>query len=213
MRVSYVSANGVTTCKLAKLNRVFPIVGDPDVIGAVSANTLTAAVALFAVDMCYNQRSITDAATANKNKYYIVFTTGANSGQRRQLLNHNSDLAVTVAGAVLTTDAAVGFYVEAEYAYMVATETATWEHLSNAIVLNENTLDLSNTPTQAVTAAVSYTAYGVREPIDPSLQVFNAANGDTYYSIGMPDPRPKQGRSRTARDTDLREDPIQIKRT
>lgn len=213
MRVSYVSANGVTTCKLAKLNRAFPIVGDPDVIGAVSANTLTAAVALFASDMCYNQRLITDAATANKNKYYIVFTTGANSGQRRQLLNHNSDLAVTLSGAVLTTDAAVGFYVEAEYAYTAVAETSTWEHLSNAIVLNENTLDLSNTPTQAVAAAVSYTAYGVREPIDPSLQVFNAANGDTYYSIGMPDPRPKQGRSRTARDTDLREDPIQIKRT
>jgi hypothetical protein len=213
MRVSYVSANGVTSCKLAKLNRVFPIVGDPDATGAVTANTLTVAAALFTADMCYNQRLIADAATANKNKYYVVFTTGVNSGQRRQLLNHNSALAVTVAGATLTTDAAVGFYVEAEYAYTVVTETSAWEHISNAIVLNENTLDLSNTPTQAVVAAVSYTAYGVREPIDPSLQVFDATNGDTYYSIGMPDPRPKQGRSRSARDTDLREDPIQIKRT
>lgn len=213
MRINYVSANGVTTCTLAKLNRVFPIVGDPNEIGAVAGNTLTAASALFTADMCYNQRLLANAATANKNKYYAVFTSGANSGQRRQLLNHNSDFAVVVAGAALTTDAAAGYYVEAEYAYTVVTETSSWEHLTNAIVLNENTLDLSNTPTQAVAAAVSYTAYGVREPIDPSLEVFDEANGDTYYSIGMPDPRPKQGRSRTARDVDLREDPIQIKRT
>jgi hypothetical protein len=231
MRISYVAANGVTTCKLAELNRAFPEAGDPDELGAVTGNTLTSTIALFSDTMCYNQRYRDDPATANKDKYYVVFTTGVNAGQRRQLFNHNDDFNVVVNGNALTTDAAVGFYVEAEHAYsldfyvendpyvvepadrwIVTTETSSWEHLENAITFTENVLDLSNTPTQAVVGAVSYTAYGVREPIDPSLEVFDEANGDTYYSIGMPDPRPKQGRSRSPRDTDLREDPIQITR-
>lgn len=212
MRISYVEANGVTSCKLAKLNRVFPVAGDPDETGAVTGNTLTAASSLFSEDMCYAQRLLVDAATVNQSKYYVVFTSGVNAGQRRQLLSRVDALNVVVSGAVLTTDAAVDYYVEAEYAYTVVTETSAWEHLANAIVFNENTLDLSNTPTQAVVPAVSYTAYGVREPIDPSAEVFDDTNGDTYYSLGMPDPRPKQGRSRSARDADLREDPIQITR-
>jgi hypothetical protein len=116
-------------------------------------------------------------------------------------------------GAVLTTDLAADYYIEKEHAPEVATETSIWEHLKNLIVIDENTIDLSATPTQDVDPAVSFTAYGVREPIDPALETFDATAGDTYYTLGMPDPRPVQGRSRSGHDADLREDPIQIKVT
>lgn len=213
MRISYVSGAGVDTCKLATLNRVDPIEGDPDFTGAISTNTLTVTFPLFSDEMCYEQRAASDPSTALKAKYYIVFTSGANNGERRHLLTHSGSLEGTVDGAALTTDAAVTFYIEVERAYAVTTETAQWEHVRNYMVLDQNTVDLSNSPTQDAAATVSYTAYGVREPIDPGSETFDDSAGDTYYSIGMPNPRPKQGRRRTGRDTDLREDPIQITRT
>lgn len=213
LRIGYVASNNNTTCRIFELVRVMPIEGDPDFTGALSGNTLTASAALFSPEMCKTQRSSNDSTTALKDQYYAVITSGPNAGQRRRLENRIDDFNVELAGAALTTDPIADYYIEVEQHPAVEMETSTWEHLKNFVVINGNTLDLSNTPTQDAATPVLYTAYGVREPIDPSLEVFDASQGDTYYAIGMPDPRPKQGRSRTGQDTDLREDPIQITRT
>lgn len=212
-RINYVAAANSADCKLAWLSRVHPIESDPDETGAVTGNTLTAPFAFFTPDMCRTNRAGLDPTTELTDQYFIVFTSGANSGQRRRLETYTSATQVVLQGAVLTTDLAVDYYIEKERAPEVATETSIWEHLRNLIVIDENTIDLSATPTQDVDPAVSFTAYGVREPIDPSLETFNATLGDTYYTLGMPDPRPVQGRSRSGHDADLREDPIQIKVT
>lgn len=212
-RITRVDAVDVPDCTLAALSRFHPIELDPDETGSVTGNTLTATSALFVAQMCRVNRAGLNAATELTEQYFIVFTTGANSGQRRRLETYISGTQVIIAGAVLTTDLAVDYFIEKEVAPTVVTETSTWEHLKNSIVIDGNTIDLSATPTQDVDPTVSFTAYGVREPIDPSLETFDATLGDTYYMIGMPDPRPTQGRSRTGHDTDLREDPLQITRT
>ncbi len=78
--------------------------------------------------------------------------------------------------------------------------------------MSGNTVDFSNTPSQDG-AVVSYTAYGVREPIDPPSETFDESLGDTMYSIGMSAPSISNTRTRTGLETDLRDEPLQIKRT
>lgn len=207
----YVSA---TQVRLATSTRYLPSFY-ADETGSVTGVTLTASTGFFLPTMGYNQRLLADPATVNAEKYYIVFTSGANTGERRRILDVLDTFNVDVDGAALTTDAAADFYVELAQAYTVIEEMTAWEHLKSQVTLNGNALDLSNTPTQATVGSVGYTAYGVLEPEDPAAvsPVFDASLGDTYYYIGMPDPRPEPQRSRSARDVDLHEDPIQIKVT
>jgi hypothetical protein len=212
-RITSVAGTGVADCKLATLTRHHPIVLDPDATGAVAVNTLTVAAPTFTPQMCRANRAILDPTTELTEQFFIIFTSGANNGIRRRLETFISALSATVTGAALTVDASVTFYIEKEKSPVVTPETGLWEHLRNSIVISGNTVNLPVSPTQDTDPTVSYTAYGVREPIDPALETFDETLGDTYYMIGMPDPRPPQGRSRTGHDADLREDPIQIKRT
>lgn len=211
-RITSVAGTNVTDCKLASLTRYYPIEGDPDEVGAVSGLTLTTTVSLFTLQMCRANRFLLDPTTELTQQFFVVFTSGANSGQRRRLETFGSPTSVTVTGATLTTDPSASFYIENEDAPVVSTETGLWEHLKNSIVINGNTVTLPVTPTQDADT-VPFTAYGLRQPVDPSLETFDETLGDTYYTIGLLDPRPAQGRSRTGRDADLREDPIQITRT
>jgi hypothetical protein len=212
MRINEVVS--ATQVKLATVNRAFPHTGYPDLVGSLTSMTLTMAAATFTPEMGYTNRVDDDPTTAKAVKYYVVCNSGVNAGERRLINEVVSATEVVLTGTALTNDATLSFYVETDRAYSgVVDETSQWEHVKETVIVNGNTLDLSNVSNQGTVASVSYTAYGVREPIDPALGVYSASSGDSYYYIGMPDPRPKNGRSRSSRDADMREDPIQITRT
>ena len=216
-RIQEVLTVGATTARIADLHRTTPLAADPDHSAPLSndggkATVTLAPAALSLTDtMFLNRRVLIDNATARKDLYYMVITSGANNGERRLLLDY-TDTYLILEGSTWTVDASATFYIEEERSPDVVPETSNWEHVKNQVILSGADLDLSNTPTQDA-GTVNYTAYGVREPIDPVAETIDIANGDTEYSLGMPDPRPAQGRTRTPKETDMREDPIQIKET
>jgi hypothetical protein len=203
-----------TSVELTETHRVEPIAGDPDITVDITSNVLTATPSDFVFNklMATTQRALEIPATKSRDRYYIVFTSGVNAGTRAPItvfLDHNQ---VTLGGAV-TDDPAADVYLEVTRSFEGVSECADWEHVQEQIVIDGTTIDLSNTPTQDANPTVSFTAYGVREPDDPATATFDETQGDTLYSVGMPDPRQARGKSRTGRDTDLREDPIEITRT
>lgn len=212
-----VLAPNSTSARIARLSRVSPGVVEPDHVGAITNDggapvlDLTTVTLFITNEMLRDYREYAYYATSLKDQYFIRITSGANSGARRRLKTIAGDY-LYFDGATWTADASASFVLEVEAAPTVVAETSNWEHVQNQVVVTGADLDLSNTPAQDVDV-VSYTAYGIREPIDPSVEVFDEANGDTYYTIGMADPRPVLGRTRTGKETDLREDPIQITRT
>lgn len=172
---------------------------------------------IFLPSMTYTARATANPATVLKERYYLEFTSGVNAGQRFFLGTYLTTNAVKLQGAVADTaaDTAIFGVVRSP---TVMLETSDWEHVRDQILYEglgaaHNVIDLSATPLQDAAAVVNYEAYGVREPIDPTLSVFAANAGDSYYCIGMPDPRQHRGKKRTGRDVDMFESPIQIKVT
>lgn len=201
-----------TRMKVAARHRVGPLVTEPDAHGAVSGEVLTVAFGdvIFSKSMAIKQRAVLTPSTRNTQQYFINFTSGPNPGSSFAIYEYLAANQVRVLGAADTTGS--DFYISVRTTPGVVDEVADWEHVREQIEIRGDVVDLSNTPTQDVNVAVGYTAYGVREPSDPTTETFDAAEGDTMYSIGMPDPRQPRGKSRTGKDTDLREDPIEITR-
>jgi hypothetical protein len=161
--------------------------------------------------MCALDRTQSDATTSKQRQYYITFTSGANTGTSSLINEFVSTEEVLLADSV-TADPTVDFFIEVVVAYEPVTETSDWICVKEQIQIADTEI-VFDTPTQDIDPAVGYTAYGVREPTDVSLAVFDDTNGDTYYSIGMPDPKQRRGKSRTGLTPDLREEPLQITRT
>ena len=213
--LEYVAAEGANVWLLYNKNRVEPLITEPNAVGDVVGGnqlTLVSGSVLFTESMGKSNRLTLNSSTYLKERYYIEFVGGANNGLVAEItttLNTTTVLLDLLVG--LTPDATAQFFIYHLASYEVVTETSIWELIKPQILLTENTVDLTNTPAQDVNVIV-YRTYGVREPIDPTLSVFDDSVGDTLYSIGMPDPRPPQGKSRTSLDTDLREDPIQVSR-
>jgi len=202
-----------TRVKLATQNRVDPIEGDPDLTGSVAGGVLTVVPGdvIFSPLMTVVGRAKLIPTTKDVAQFFINFTSGPDSGTSFPVFDYVAPNKVQLVGA---TDAASADYnVTVKRAPAAVNETSNWERFREQIVIADTTIDLSNTPTQDVNGAVGFTAYGVREPIDPVAEIFDDTAGDTLYSIGMPNPRQKRGKSRTGKDTDMREEPIEITRT
>ncbi len=184
---------------------------------AVTGNVMspvTAGDLIFLPEMGYLDRALADFSTSLQDRYYLEFTSGVNSGLRFYLGTYQAPNEVVALGApsdTATDDAFLGVVRSP----VVVDEISDWEHVRDQIAYEavgstHNEIDLTATPVQDAAAVVNYTAYGVQEPVDPTLSVFDATAGDTYYTIGTPDPRQHRGKSRTGRDTDLFESPVEI---
>jgi len=202
-----------TLVSLATRNRVDPIEGDPDLTGSVSSGifTVTPGDVIFSPLMAVVDRAQLIPATKDVEQYFVNFTSGPDAGMSFAVFAFVSPNQVQLDGVADTAGAL--YNVTVKRAPAAVNEISNWERVREQIAIAGTTIDLSNTPTQDVNAAVGFTAYGVREPIDPTLEVFDDTAGDTLYSIGMPNPRQKRGKSRTGKDTDMREEPIEITRT
>ncbi len=209
-----VAALGATVWSLYKLMRVEPLSTDPSLVGAINAGNelvVTGVSILFAPSMAYYTRLSVDATTYLKNRYFVQFVAGANTGTSIEIMNFVDTGTVMLDPSLpLTLESSAEFFIYQLQAYDVVPEISTWEVIKEQVVIDKNNIDLTGTPAQDA-ATINYRAYGVCEPLDPSIETFDASLGDTLYSIGMPDPKPSLGKSRTGRDTDFREDPLQIR--
>lgn len=205
------SVSGLTA-DLATLNRVEPAESEADATGDINGGQLIVPVntIIFNAPMGRQNR---DSGTEDAERYYIVFTSGVNSGSRSRVNKVLDNKTIELVDPIPADDSSVNFYIEAERAYNLTAETANWEQVREEIVIQDTKIDLSNTPSQDANASVNYTAYGVREPLDVTAETFDDTAGDTMYSIGMNDPKQKRGKSRTGKETDLREEPLQVTRT
>ena len=268
---------------LTELRRFAPGVNESDFVCNILAGDFLTEISgrmSFEPNMCINDKVNTH------DSYIIYLTSGVNSGQNLQLTDYvdSKTIGVSSSGA-LVPDTNVQFYVDIfKGGTPFVEETGSWEAVQEQVVLDGNSLDLSNTPTQDI-AVVDYEAHGVREPTDVvvasglagvftnATSKFTATNspfvagdvgrqivglsgdninlhylitayidannvtispapvddagpvewqlqekfeidqGDTLYSVGMPDHKQHRGKSRTGRDTDLREEPVRIKVT
>jgi hypothetical protein len=202
-----------TKVKLATVSRVDPIASDPDANGVVASQVLTVTPGdiIFSRLMAVTDRAVLIPDTKHVEQYFINFTSGPDTGTSFPIWAYVAPNQVQVLGT--TDSASADFNITVKRAPVAVNEVSNWERVREQIVISDTTIDLSNTPTQDVNAAVGFSAYGVREPIDPVAETFDDTAGDTLYSIGMPDPRQKRGKSRTGKDTDMREEPIEITRT
>jgi hypothetical protein len=194
--------------------RVEPTIHDYDAVGAVTAGnklSLVSGDVLFAPSMALNQRKKTDAATARTNLFFVSFEyPGPNSWSSALITDFIDERTVVLdLSTPLIPDATATFFIYQLQSYDVVPEISSWEVIKEQITFNRNTVDLTATPTQDA-ATINYWACGVQEPINPTTTPIDPSLGDTMYSIGMPDPKPARGKSRTSRDVDFREDPIQI---
>jgi hypothetical protein len=193
---------------LAQLRRVEPIEADPNLTTDVDNNTtftVSAGAVIFSSDMCNLDRAI---SIRDKKRYFIVSPVGVNLGRR--LITSFVNTSSVLVDSAFVAETGMEYYIEVEEAYDLVTETSDWMHVKDQIIMNGTEIDLSETPTQDAGINRVFTSYGVIEPQDPTVQVFDASDGDTLYNIGMPDPHQFRLRSRTGKDTDLREDPIEI---
>jgi hypothetical protein len=200
-----------TQVKIAVERRVHPVAADPDISVALVSNVLTCTAGdyVFSESMAYEDRRAADPATALEKQYFIECTSGANTGQTYRIDKYLAPNQVRLSGGI--TAAAVDTRLIVIEAPVVLDEITEWEHVRDQITISsDHQTVVFSTPAQDVNGAVPYTAYGVREPIDPTVSVFDDSSGDTMYSLGMPDPRQARGRSRTGRDTDMREEPLAI---
>ena len=215
LRINSVTSS--TQVKIAEDRRVHPIVGLPDVVVNVSlvGDVLTVASPgdlIFSKSMCRTDREALDYATSAQERYYVVFTSGPNAGMRYYIKTYISASSVVLQSSPVP---GTGFtcYLGVVKSPDIQSEVAFWELTKEQIYIDGDTIQLPAPARQDPQPAVGYTAYGVLEPVDPTLSVLNPSAGDTPYAIGMVDPRQHRGKSRTGRDTDLREDPIMITRT
>jgi len=206
----------VTHVYLAEDSRLIPV-DVPVTVTSGVVSPVTIADIIFLPQMALATRVVTNYATSLRERYYLEFTSGPDAGTRFYIGTYQSTNAVILLGAVTDTASDTAIF-GVERSPVVVAETSDWEHVRDQILFEaaggtHNTIDLSATPPQDANPLVNYAAYGVREPIDPTLSVFAANAGDTYYHIGMPDPRQHRGKKRTGRDVDMFESPVQIKVT
>lgn len=201
------------TMELFTVNRVDPIEDDPDYTCTITGGTtLTdAGTALFSSEMGRLERIAADYATSDVRRYYVEFTTGTNAGTRALIDSVLSPGVITLNTSV--TNETCDYFIEVEVAYNVQEETTVWWQGSNVYTPSGADVEFGGSIAQNANPTVNYTAYGVREPDDPSIETFDETVGDTLYSIGMVDPRPRGGRSRSGWHVDIREEPVQITRT
>lgn len=210
--LDFISALNDTVWLLYKYLRVGPLDSEPAAVADITANhlNLTSGAIEFSPSMARRERRLLDVTTHLKNKFYVKFTSGPNSGVGIEITRHFSNQHVRLDTTItLADDPAAQFFVYQLQTYDVVPEVNSWEIIKEQVVINKNTIDLTATPPQDA-AIIHYKAYGVREPIDPSIEIFDASLGDTLYSVGMLDPKPANGKPRTGRDTDFREEPLQI---
>jgi hypothetical protein len=201
-----------TKVDIAVERRVSPIAGVGDVDVAVSGGVATVVNPgdlIFSMSYALTSRMAADLATSKRRQFFLEFTgPGPNVGQRFFIGNYLGPSSCTLIGPVADTTAQQ-CYLGVIDAPDVIPEVSDWEHVHDSFTVAGNTVTLQ--PIAVPNAGVvNYTAYGVLEPTDPTVPVINPALGDTPYHIGMVDPRQHRTRSRTGRDTDLREDPVQI---
>jgi len=203
---------GPAKVSIAVERRVSPIAGVGDVDVAVSGGVATVVNPgdlIFSMSYALTSRMAQNLATSKRRQFFLEFTgPGPNIGQRFFIGTYLGPSSCTLIGAVADT-AAQQCYLGVIDAPDVIPEISDWEHVHDSFTVSGNTVTLQPiaVPNPAV---VNYTAYGVLEPTDPTVPAINLALGDTPYHIGMVDPRQHRTRSRTGRDTDLREDPVQI---
>jgi hypothetical protein len=212
-RINEVESSITVIC--AEEHRVHPVAADPDVEVSVLAGTLTVinpGDLIFSMNMCQQDRETADFATSLSDRFYVEFSTGANAGSRFYIQKYVDASTVELKTAPTNTTSDL-CHVGVIRSPAAVNELSSWELVREQIVLDTNTIQLPSIAIQDINPTVAYTAYGVQEPIDPTVSVFDDTAGDTYYHIGMPDPRQHRGKSRTGRDTDMREEPLQITRT
>lgn len=203
---------GPTKVRLAEVRRVDPDSHAPDAIGQVDSNVLSCTYGdvIFSQRMCSDDRRILDPNAFQERIFYVVFTSGPNTGQRARLVKYLAGNKVQIAPtAPLTVDPAVSFYIQVEQHYRgIRDEITDWEIVRDQIV--SGTQVVIDVPSQDV-STINYVVYGVREPIDPTTAIFDATSGDTRYSVGMPNPKLARGRLRSGRNVDMIESPISIR--
>ena len=209
---------GADTVRLAQRLSVLPDAGATSpYTAAVSGTTLTVTPGdfVFDPDMCYLNRRASNAATAKRVEYLVEFLSGANIGEIRTLNSYTGPNTVTLSGAPLATDAAVDITITCRTHYVVGNAGGAWEHLTRNIIATNAEYPAQASDSLVVfgsidVGTVDYTAYGVRVPIDPSLETFDASQGDTYYTVDGLNPCIPYMRSRTGRDMDMQEWPITV---
>lgn len=195
--------------RVATQNQVDPV--EPGTVPASFDGTGTTLVLNNDGDVVFSKSMATETQDNSSRLYYVVVSSGPNNGERRLIQRWLSASSVMLGGAVLAADTAADIHVEVEVHYDVAVDCAYWEHVQQQVKIDAGTIDLSDTPAQDA-GSVNYTAEGIREPDDPTVSTIDDANGDTLYSIGMQDPKANAGRSRTSRDVDLRDEPLEVTR-
>ena len=177
------------TTKFRKTLRVEPNEASPDYEGVVLDGWLYVApgVAVFDRGMGVDT---SPSAVSLKTRYNIVFTTGPNAGNSFLISRYIGAYTLDLAGAPIN-DSTANFYITCDIGadLPLHLEEVPWRAIKyNYVLKTDNTVvDLTNTPTQDA-GTVNYASNGVREPLDPSVSVFDEAAGDTLYYVGMPAP-------------------------
>jgi len=187
--------------------------GATETASAVTAgNEVTIPGFIFSSEMTYNFRLGDDYATSKRRQYYIEFLSGPNTGEVREILQYVSPNAVTVDGAALTADLLVAVTLFYREHYVLISENGPWEHLSRDVYVDNASTGLGDLTVNVTAAAgnASYEAHGIQEPEAPFTVPFDAANGDTYYTVDGVAPVMRYARPRTGHDMDQSEGPIQI---
>jgi hypothetical protein len=206
---------------ITRIEKKYYLLRDGQPITGVTTATgparFTLPTAFLWPDMCYLSRLAADPATALSKKYYIEFLTGPNAGASRQLHGFTSSTEATIVGSVTAAAGVeVTFYCLEAYDTSHAGPVGPWEHLERSVWVDTDSATPAtlHLPTDVdVDGSVAYTAYGVQEPTVPFTVSFDETQGDTYYTVGGVDPHQRYMRSRTAKDMDLQESPVQITRT
>lgn len=196
--------------RVAKRNQVTPAA--PATVNVSLSGTDRTVTANTAGTLLLSESMGADTTGIRSILYKVVVSSGANAGEERVISRVTGSDTFLYEGTQLSADTAADVAIVVERHYSDEISASDWEHVQQQIVLNNGTLDISAVLNQDP-GNVNYTAEGVREPQDPATATFDASQGDTLYAIGMQDPKANKGRSRTSRDVDLRDEPIQITRT
>lgn len=196
--------------RIAQPHQVDP--NEPGTVKGVVAGGDTVVTVANPGDIVFSCSMAAEDRGDRSRLFWVVFSSGPNAGERRVIQNCIDATQARLEGAALAADADVDIHVEVEEHYTEEAMCGEWEHVLQQVQIDKGDIDLANTPAQDA-GVVPYICEGVREPIDPTTAVFDNTLGDTLYAIGMSDPKANEGRSRTSRDSDLRDDPLQILRS
>lgn len=204
--------------RLATRTSVLPTPGyTSPYVAAVSGSILTVTPGdfIFDPDMMYLNRRAADVSTAKRVEYLVEFLSGPNSGEVRTLSSYTSPNTAALSGAPLVADPAADIVITCRTHYVVGNAGGAWEHLTREVVADNISYPAVPSDTLEIlaytdTLTINYTAYGVRVPIDPTVETFDAEQGDTYYTVGGLNPCIPYMRTRSGRDMDMQEWPITV---